>query len=155
MVNKYSNNTRMDFAVVWINHGYFHAVSLTRREEKWNLFNINVIKVNTSDIRGGFYDLHVAINDINLSYLVYLSTLKWRLNHAPQKNIYFEKCLGKKRFYCPSHESSMIGFIKIFQRAVKRESRSMPSTWLQDEQVGVRYLVDVTVVLLNSSAVNL
>lgn len=39
--------------------------------------------MNDSDSRGEYYDVYVAINDINLSYLVYLSTLKWRLNKAP------------------------------------------------------------------------
>lgn len=45
-----------------IKFGHFNAVSLTRWEEKWNLFNINVVKVNASDIWGGFYDLHVAVS---------------------------------------------------------------------------------------------
>lgn len=44
----------------------------------------------------------------------------------------------------------MIGYIKIFQRAVKAESRSMPSPWLQNQAGGCQMPGDVMVVLLNS-----
>lgn len=56
--------------------------------------------------------------------------------HKVNKKHLFWEMFSKGRAYCLSHESNTIGFIKIFQRAVKWESRSMPSPWLQDEQVG-------------------